>query len=148
MSLDVWTPLLTSKACVLASKYHMLNFCETCAAIWCDLWKPKTQDTKWFSVLQKKRVKLKTKKYNNDFRKVVIFNSILDALRKLHTSKYKWPRNKPDDGCLWKAAKRNAVCTSKQLQFVASTKTFNGNQALLTVFDASYYKYLAHTCSG
>ena len=40
------------------------------------------------------------------------------------------PRNKPNDGCLWKPAKRNSVRASKQLRFVAITETFNGNQAL------------------
>ena len=40
------------------------------------------------------------------------------------------PCNKPNDGCLWKPAKRNSVHASKQLRFVAITKTFNGNQAL------------------
>ena len=52
-------------------------------------------------------------------------------LRDLHTSKYKRPRNKPNDGCLWKPAKRNSVRTSKQLRFVAITETYNGNQALM-----------------
>ena len=28
-----------------------------------------------------------------------------DELRDLHTSKYKKPRNKPNDGCLWKPEK-------------------------------------------
>ena len=46
----------------------------------------------------KERAMLKTKKYNNDFRKVVISNAIPDAQRDLHTSKYKRPSNKPDDG--------------------------------------------------
>ena len=58
---------------------------------------------------------LKIKEKNNDFQKVVTFNSIPDALRDLHASKYKRPRNKPGDGWLWKPAKRNNVRTSKQL---------------------------------
>ena len=57
------------KACVLATKLHMLSFCEACGAI--------TQDTKRFSVLSKK----KSKAQNNDFQKVVISNLISDALR-------------------------------------------------------------------
>ena len=64
------------------------------------------------------------------FRKVVISGLIPDALRDLHASKYKRLRNKPNDGCLWKLAKRNSVCMSEQLQFLAITETFNGNQAL------------------
>ena len=43
--------------------------------------------------------------------------------------KNKRPRNKFNDGCLWKPAKCNSVRASKQLQFVAITETFNGNQA-------------------
>ena len=53
-----------------------------------------------------------------------------DALRDLHASKYKRPRNKPNYGCLWKPAKPNSVRASKQLRFVAITETFNENQAL------------------
>ena len=57
------------KACELATKSHMLNFCEACVAICCDcdLWSPIIQDTKRFSVLRKKRAKLKTK--NTTFEK-------------------------------------------------------------------------------
>ena len=54
----------------------------------------------------------------------------MDALHDLHTSKYKRPRNQPHDDCLWKPAKRNNILMSKQLRFVASIETFNGNQAL------------------
>ena len=116
-------PAFATKPCVLAAKSYRLNFCEACAVICCDcdLWEPITQDTKRFSVLRKKRAKLNTKKYDHDFQKVVIFNSIPDALRDLHTSKYKRPRNKPDDGCLWKSAQRNNVRTSKQLRFVETS---------------------------
>ena len=31
--------------------------------------------------------------------------------------------DRPNDACLWKLAKRNKVCTSKQLQFVARAET-------------------------
>ena len=50
--------------------------CEACAAICCDcdLWKPITQNTKKF-LFSEKRARLRTKKYNNDFRKVGISNS-------------------------------------------------------------------------
>ena len=84
-------PAFTIKACELATKSHMFNFCKTCAAICCDcdLWEPITKETKRFSVLRKKEQEQssKQKKYNSDFRKVVISNSIPDALRDLHTSK-------------------------------------------------------------
>ena len=118
------------KTCALATKSHMLNFCEACAAICCDLWKPITQDTEYFSFFRKKEISLKQKKYNGDFRKVVISNSTPGALRDLHTSNYKGPRNNPDNDCLWKPAKRNNVRTSKQLRFFVTTEIFNGNQDL------------------
>ena len=41
----------------------------------------------------------------------------------------KKPHDRPYSGYLWKPAEPNKVCTSKQLGFVASTETFNGNQA-------------------
>ena len=91
------------------------------------------KNKKRFSVLRKKRAKAKTKK-KNDFRNVVISDWIPNAIRNLHASKYKRPRNKPNDGCLWKPAKRNSVRPSKQLRFVAITETFNGNQALESSF--------------
>ena len=137
MSLDVWAPMLTSNlhnknlsARNKDTHVKIVRGCEACAAICCDcdLWKPITQDTKKDFRSSGKQARLRTKKYN-DFRKVVIFNSIPDALRNLHTSKYKRPRNKPNDGCLWKLVKYNSVRTSKQLRFVASTETFTGNQA-------------------
>ena len=49
---------------------------------------------------EKNKAKLKTKKCNDDFWKVVIANSIPAALRDLHTSRYKRPHNKSNDGCL------------------------------------------------
>ena len=81
-----------------------------------------------FLPLWKKKSNPKEQFYNNDFMKVVIDNSILDAQRDLHTSKCKRPHNRPYDGCLWKLVERNKVCASK-LWFVASTETFNGNHA-------------------
>ena len=114
------------KACMLATKSHMLNFFEACD---CNHWQPIMQDTKRFSVLRKKKEQRSKQKINN-FRKVVVSNSIPHVLRDLHTSKYKRPRNKLDNGCLWKSAKGNSVCTSKQLRFVASTELFNENQAI------------------
>ena len=62
----------------------------------------------------------------------------MDALRYLHASKYKRPRNKPNDGCLRKPAKRNGVRTSKQLRLVATTEAFNGNQALDATLSVLY----------
>ena len=53
----------------------------------------------------------------------------------MHASKYKVLCNKPTDGCLWKPAKRHSIRASKQLRFVATTETFNGNQALVLVVD-------------
>ena len=53
-----------------------------------------------------------------------------DAPRDLHAFNYKRPRNKPNDGYLWKPTERNSVCASKQLRFVAITETINGNRAL------------------
>ena len=49
-------PAFAIKACALATKSHMLNFCRGLCAICreCDLWKLITQVTKRFSVLRKK----------------------------------------------------------------------------------------------
>ena len=68
--------------------HNMLNFCEACAAICCecDLWQPITQDKKDYLFSKEKEQSSKQKKYSNDFRKVVISNSIPDALRDSHTS--------------------------------------------------------------
>ena len=124
-------PTFTTKACKLATKSHMLNFCEGLRGLcrnmlW--LWSIETNNSrnKKYFLVPKKRAKPKN---NDDFRKVVISDWIPDALRDLHASKYKRPRNKPNAGCLWKPTKRNGVRASKQLRFVAITETFNGNQA-------------------
>ena len=55
-------PSFAINVCVLATKLHMLNFYEACAAICCDcdLREPITQDTKIYSVLEKK-AKITTK---------------------------------------------------------------------------------------
>ena len=55
-----------------------------------------------------KKSKAKSKKYNDDFQKVVISDQIPDALRDLHASKYQRLCNKPNNGCLCKPAKRNS----------------------------------------
>ena len=54
-------------------------------------------------------------------------------LRDLHTFKCKRPHDIPYDACLWKLAKHNKGRTSKQLKFVASAETINGNQALVSL---------------
>ena len=142
MSLDVWAPMLTSNLSFCNKSLRAHNIVAHVELLRGDarpvpryvvtvneLWEPITQDIKQ-SCPSKKKSKAKSKSYNNDFRKIIISNLIPDALRDLHTSKYKRPLNKPSDGCLCKPAKRNSVRTSKQLRFVASTETFNGNQAL------------------
>ena len=138
MFLNVWTPMLTSnlsfhnKSLQARKKVAHIELLRGLCCGVLSLWPVGTDNAghKEIFCLLKKRAKLKTKQFN-DFREAVICNSIPDALRDLHTSKYKRPRNKPSDGCLWKPAKRNNVCTSKKLRFVASTETFNGNQALV-----------------
>ena len=123
-------PTFAIKTCVLAKKSHMFNICEACAAMCCDcdLWEPITQDKRDFLSFKKKS-QGQNKKYNNNFRKVVISRAIPDALRYLDTSKYKRPHYKPNNDCLWKPAKCNNVRSSKQLRFDVSTEKFNGNQA-------------------
>ena len=71
-----------------------------------------------------------------------LYNSILEALRILHTSICKRPRNKPGDACLWKLSKRNKIRTSKQLWFVASTETFNVNQVSYSIPMSPDHKYI------
>ena len=105
-----------------AAKLHKLNFCEGMRGLRRDmlwLWPVGTDNAehKKDFLFSEKKARLKK---NNYFRKVVIFNSIPDALRDSHTSKYKRPRNKNSDGCLWKPAKRNNARTTKQFRFVAS----------------------------
>ena len=118
-------PALATKSCELVTQSHMFNFCEGLRGLCRDmpwLWSIETNNAKhkFFFVFRKKKSRTKkNKKYNNDFRKVVIFNWIPDALHDLHVSKYKSPRNKPTDGGLWKLAKRNSIRESKKLRFVA-----------------------------
>ena len=77
--------------------------------------------------------------YGNRDRKIL---KIFSALREKRvkpknnfiTHFYIRPHNRPYDACLWKPAKHNKVGTSKQLRFVASTETFNGNHALTTEY--------------
>ena len=122
-------PAFETKVCDLATKSHMLNFCEGLCRDMLWLWSIKTYNgrKKDFLSSEKEAQSQKQKKNNDDFRKVVISDKIPDALRDLHVSKYKRPRNKPHGGCLWKPAKRNSVRASKQLRFVAITETFKSS---------------------
>ena len=56
-------PVFAIKACVLATKLHMLNFCEACAAIccYCDLWEPITKVKTLFFFFEKKEQNSKQK---------------------------------------------------------------------------------------
>ena len=71
----------------------------------------------------------KNAKPRNNFTTMTFGKSLFITQYRMHTSECKIPHNRTYDGYLWKPAKRNKVRTSKQLQFAASTKTFNGNQA-------------------
>ena len=59
--------------------------------------------------------------------------------------------NRPYDACLWNPAKRNKVCKSKQLRFVASAETFNKSQALKVISELKHlylsfaFEVLAYT---
>ena len=106
--------------------------CEACAAVMLWLRPMGTENAEYKSFFSLgRKSKAKEQFYNNDFRKAVVFNSIADALRHLHTSKCKRPHNRPYNACLWKPAKRKKVQTSKQLRFVSNTETFLWNQALI-----------------
>ena len=72
-------PAFATKACELATKSHMLNFCEGLRGLCRDmlwLWSIKTNNTGQKKIFcpPKKKSKAENKKYNDDFRKVVIFN--------------------------------------------------------------------------
>ena len=78
--------------------------------------------------------KSKTKEqFYHDFRKVVLYYSMPDALRDSHASEYKRPHNRTYYVCLWKPPEHNKVCIGKQLRFFMSAETFNKNQALWNV---------------
>ena len=105
------------EACMLATKSHMLNFCKACAMICCDC------DLQEPIAPPKKRTKFKTKNITTTFWKLLFLTryrmryapNTKDLVRNLMMVAYMKP------------AKRNNVCTSKQLGFVASTETFNEN---------------------
>ena len=67
-------PAFATKACELATKMHMFNFCETCAAICCE-WPIEIDNEghkKDFLPFEKKRAKLKTKNIAMTFGKSLI----------------------------------------------------------------------------
>ena len=147
MSFDVWKPMLTSNRSLhnksLSARYRVTHV-ELLQGLRCDmlwLWPVGTNSARYKEIFlsAKKRAKLKTKKYNY-FRKIAISSSIPDALRNLHTSEYKIPRNKPADGYLWKLVKHNNVRLSKQLWFVARTEKFNKNQAYDSFSTGNYFR--------
>ena len=114
--LSIHGPQCSEAIPAFATKSHMLSFCRDMLSLWPIETDKPGHKTDFLSSEKKSKV---NKKYNDDFQIVVISNSIPDALHDLHTSKCKRPRSKPNDGCLWKPAKRNNNCTSKQLWFVA-----------------------------
>ena len=140
-----WSQAITAfatKACELATKSHMLNFCEGLCRGMLWLWPIETNNARKnkISCLSERKSKAKN---NDNVRKVVISDKMQEtkknfwppkkkgkakkkmpnAIRNLHASKNKRPRNKPHDGCLWKPAKRNNVRMNKQFRVVASTET-------------------------
>ena len=95
MPYDVWTPMLTSNPSLRNKSLRARNkvahvellqgLCRDMLWVW-----PVGTDNaghKKMFCLPKKKAKLKTKKYNNNFWKAIISNAIPDALRDLHTSK-------------------------------------------------------------
>ena len=139
MSHDVWAPMLTTnpslcnKSLRARNKVAHVEFCEGIRGLCRDmlwLWPMRTDNAGHKNDYLSSEKKEQGSKHKNDFREVVVSNSIPHVLRDSHTSKYKRPRNKTNDGCLWKPAKRNNVRTSKQLRFVANTEILNENQAL------------------
>ena len=130
MSLNVWTPMLTSNHSLRNKSMRArkkVARVELLRGLCCDMlwpWPAETDNAGYKKIFcpPKKGAKLKTIKYNNGLRKVVISNLISDALRNSHTTKYKIPHNIPDDGCLWKPATANNVRMNKKLWFVAFRK--------------------------
>ena len=120
-------PAFAIQSCVLATKLHMLNFCEACAAICChcDLREPITQGTKRFLSFEK-TAKLRTKQYNGDFRKVVITTQY-----QIRYAIYTPPNTKDlaINMAMVAYGNRSNVITFA-LRFVTSTEAFNGNRAL------------------
>ena len=134
MPSDIWKLMLTNnpslhnKSLHARTKVAQLSFSEGLRGLCRDmLWLTKTENAgimqkRFFCSQERESKKAKEPLYNNDFQKVVVYNSIPDVLCDLHTSKCKIPHNRPYDACLWKLEKRNKFRTSKQLRFVASTK--------------------------
>ena len=134
-----WTQTITAfatKAWKVATKSHMLNFCEGLPGLCRDmlrLWSIETNNARnkkdFLSSENKNKAKNK-KKITTTFGK-----SLFLIEYRTRYAIYMAPNtkdlaiNQTRDGCLWKPAKRNSVCVSKQLRFVAITETFIGNQA-------------------
>ena len=89
-------PAFATKACALASKWHLLKISEgmryAVTATYGN-WERKIQ--KKFRTFEKKESKTKEQFYNNDFRKVIFSNAIPYALHDLPTSKCKRHHNRP-----------------------------------------------------
>ena len=132
-----WTPMLLNNPSLRNKSLHasikvahvelFQRGCEVCAAMRCDcdLWKPRTQDTKIFSVFRKKEQNQGTR----NFITTTVGESLFIIFTYLQMQK---THNRTYDGCLWKPAERNKVHTGKQLRFVASAEAFNRNQALIS----------------
>ena len=133
---DVWTPMITSDHSLRNKSLRARNKVAHVELLrglvrpvpryaMTVIYRNQQRKKQRFSVFRKKKSKAKNKNNNDDFRKVVTSAWIPNALRNIHASKYKRPHNEPNDGCLWKRAKRNSVRASKQLRIVAITETFN-----------------------
>ena len=94
---DVWKPMLTSnpslcnKSLRARSKVARVELLRGVARLVprcaVDYRNRECRIQKRFSVLREKKSKTKEQFYNNNFRKVTVYNAIPDALSDLHTSK-------------------------------------------------------------
>ena len=98
MSLDVWAPMLKSnlsfckKACLFATKLHILNFCEDVRGYVAGYAVTEINGNRKRSIPKNFWSSGKAELdyeivCNNNVQKVVVSDSIPDALRDLHTSK-------------------------------------------------------------
>ena len=134
MPQDVWTPMTTSdnslrnKSLRARSKVAHVELLRglvlRCAVtvIYRNQQRKKPKKSSVFRKIKESQKQKKTTTFGASL-------FLIESDTQFNASKYKRPRNKPNDGCLWKPAKRNSVRASKQLRFVAITETFNGNQA-------------------
>ena len=143
MSRDVWTPMITSDHS-LCNKILRGRNKVAHAELLRGLARPvlryavtvtyknqQRKKQKRFSVLRKKSKAKNKKIITTSFGKSLFLIKYRMRYAIYMPPKDKRPRNKPNDGCLWKPTKRNSVRASKQLRFVAITETFNGNQAIV-----------------